>query len=56
VTGSGEYRVHKDADLPGRWVVEYRPVKDDGPWIYVGRSIDLPGTGLVMDAHKEAHP
>jgi hypothetical protein len=48
MTASGEYRVHEDADHPGLWIVKYRPVKDDGPWMFVGRG---PQPGVVMDEH-----
>jgi len=50
---TGEYRVHRDADVPDRWVVEYRPIKDEGPWIFVDRFTDLAFAGWAMDAHKE---
>jgi len=52
-TVTGEYRVHRDADVADRWVVEYRPIKDEGPWIFVERTIDLTYVGHAMDAHKE---
>jgi len=50
---TGEYRVHRDADVAGWWVVEYRPIKDEGPWIYVASPVSLTVAGWVMDAHKE---
>jgi len=50
---TGEYRVHRDADVPGWWVVEYRPIKDEGPWIFVDRANSLLYAGVTMDAHKE---
>jgi hypothetical protein len=56
VTASGEYRVHADADHPGLWIVKYRPVKDDGPWMFVGRAHNLTAAGAVMDEHKGQQP
>jgi len=50
---TGEYRVHRDADVTDRWIVEYRPIKDQGPWIFVARAADLTYAGHVMNAHKE---
>jgi len=50
---TGEYRVHRDAYMTGWWIVEYRPIKDEGPWIFVARAEHLHHAGWAIDAHKE---